>query len=262
MTAVAPLLNGAYGSVGTANFFGSATLTSSFGTVSVTDGGSGTVQLAASTTDRFLLELAAGQLQATLTPAWQWNLGITDASEAATSGNPTVSASASQAGVAFDQGGSFQSARLSLSAANGDARAGVRATVQLQRYTSAGWVTMTEDRGCVTVRPENVAVSAGQGVFTTSAGLCAAPMTTAATTAGGRAQLTLPATPGGKAGRLTLRLAGSADTGNSCTALGSLQGLVPITSNWLLGGSSGSGPAALATWGAASRDLVLKREVW
>ena len=62
--------------------------------------------------------------------------------------------------------------------------------------------------------------------------------------------------------REAVRLAGGGDTGNSCTALGTLQGLVPLTAAWLVGGATGNGPAALATWGAASRDLVLKREVW
>ena len=31
---------------------------------------------------------------------------------------------------------------------------------------------------------------------------------------------------------------------------------------WLLGGGSGTGPLALATWGRANRDAVLRRETW
>ena len=195
-----------------------------------------------------------------MTPAWTWNLAVNDASEAAVSGNPTLSASALQGSVPFDLGATFHSGRLALAAAHGDARAGVRSLVQLQRWTSAGWVTMTEDRGCITVQPQHLGVETPSGIFSSS-GDCVAPMSAAVTTAGGRAWISLPATPGAAPGRLLLRLAGDAASGHSCSGT-SPAPLVSLGRPWLTGGSSGYGPSALATWGAPNRDVVLRRETW
>jgi hypothetical protein len=186
---------------------------------------------------------------------------VADASEAAVAGNPTLSASASQGSVAFNSGGVFHSGRLSLSPGYGDVRSGVHLLAQLQRYTTAGWVTMTEDQGCVTIQNQNVAVETPSGVFATL-GACAAPMTGSATTRGGRAWLAFPGTPAGAPGRLTLRLAGPAATGSSCTAAGASAALVPLAPYWLLGGPAATGPQALATWGKPQRDALLRRETW
>ena len=121
--------------------------------------------------------------------------------------------------------------------------------------------SLTEDRGCVTVAPQNVGVEAPSGVFATL-GSCAAPLPAAVTTRGGRAWLVLPATPGGAPGRLTLRLAGGGASGNSCSPAGASTTLVPLAVPWLLGGSSATGPQAWATWGAPQRDALLRRETW
>jgi hypothetical protein len=61
---------------------------------------------------------------------------------------------------------------------------------------------------------------------------------------------------------LTLRLAGPAATGNSCTPVGASAALVPLGPNWLLGGVNAVGPQALATWGKPQRDALLRRETW
>ena len=240
---------------------GSATLSSSFGSVAVAGLGSGQARLTASSSDRFVLELPAGSVQPSVTPSWTWALAVTDASEAGTIGNPTLAVTGTQGGVAFDLGGVFHSARLSLSPSHGDARSGVRVLVQLLRYTAAGWVTMTEDRGCITLQPQNLGVESPVGIFI-SAGVCAAPMPAGVTTAGGRVWIALPATPGAAPGRLTLRLAGAAASGNSCTPAGATQPIVPMALPYLLGGAASAGPAALATWGAPNRDAVLRRETW
>jgi len=236
-----------------------ATLSSSFGPFAVSDLGNGLARLDASSTDRFLLDLPGGSVAPSVTPAWGWSLAVTDASEAAVVGNPTLSASAAQVAVPFDLGGVFHSARLVMAPAHGDARSGVRPLLHLQRWSPAGWVTMTEDRGCVTVQPQHLAVESPDGVFTT-AGLCAAPVAAAVTTSGGRAWLTLPATPNGQHGRQMLRLAGAAASGSACTPAASA--VVPLPLPWLLGGSAGIGPAALLTWGSPNRDTVLRRETW
>jgi hypothetical protein len=227
----------------------------------LTDLGGGQARLAASSLDRFVLDLPAGSVQSSVTPSWTWTLAVNDASEAGVAGNPSWTASASQPAVPFDQGAVFHTGRLTLSPSHGDARVGVRALLQLQRRTDAGWVTMTEDRGCVSVQPQHLGVESPSGVFSTS-GDCAAPMTSSTTTAGGRAWLRLPATPGAAPGRLTLRLAGDAASGHSCSAAGASAALVSLGLPWLLGGPGGSGPAALATWGLPNRDLVLRRERW
>jgi hypothetical protein len=240
---------------------GAATLATSFGALTLTDLGGGQARLAASSLDRFVLDLPAGSVQSSVTPSWTWTLAVNDASEAGVAGNPSWTASASQPAVPFDQGAVFHTGRLTLSPSHGDARVGVRALLQLQRRTDAGWVTMTEDRGCVSVQPQHLGVESPSGVFSTS-GDCAAPMTSSTTTAGGRAWLRLPATPGAAPGRLTLRLAGDAASGHSCSAAGASAALVSLGLPWLLGGPGGSGPAALATWGLPNRDLVLRRERW
>ncbi len=245
----------------TAGNTGGATFSASYGTVTVTDLGAGQARVTTSTTDRFLLDRASGSVQDSTTPTWAWSLGVTDGSEAAVAGNPTLAATANQGSVAFNSGGVFHSGRLSLSPGYGDVRSGMRLLAQLQRYTAAGWVTMTEDQGCVTVQNQNVGVEAPTGVFATL-GACAAPMTGSVTTRGGRAWLALPATPAGAPGRLTLRLAGPAATGNSCTAAGASAALLPLAPNWLLGGASAVGPQALATWGKPQRDALLRRETW
>ncbi|MFN7726614.1 MAG: beta strand repeat-containing protein [Rubrivivax sp.] len=241
---------------------GTTTLASSFGAVALTDLGNGQVRLQANATDRFLLALASGALQASLNPSFTWTLAVADASEAAVAGNPaSTAASLSQVGLGFDQGGAFHQGRLSLSSSHGDARRGVRALVQLQRYTADGWVTMTEDRGCVSIAPGNLGVAQPSGVFST-AGVCAAPLASTVTTRGGRAWLALPASPGGRTGRLQLRRAGQAATGQACVGVGNPQTVVPLGLPHLTGGDTGQGPAALATWGAAQRDTVLRRETW
>ena len=240
---------------------GSATSSASFGPVAVTDLGGGRARVDASATDRFVLDLPAGSVQPSVTPVWTWTLAVNDASEAAVAGNPVLGATAKQAGVPFDRGAPFHSGRLALSAGHGDARAGVRSLLQLQRFTSAGWVTMTEDRGCITVQPQHLGVELPAGVFQTS-GRCAAPLAGAATTQGGRAWLALPGTPGAAPGRLALRVAGGGASGNSCTSAGALADLKALDMPWLLGGATGAGPLALLTWGLPNRDLVLRRETW
>lgn len=240
---------------------GTASLSSSFGGIAVSDLGGGHARLAASSLDRLLLELPAGTVQPSVTPAWSWSLAVNDASEAAVAGNPVLSARAEQAAVPFDLGDVFHSGRLALSASHGDARAGLRSLLHLQRWTAAGWVTMTEDRGCISVMPRHLGVESPRGVFASS-GDCVAPLTTNATTSGGRAWLTLPATPGAAPGRLTLRLAGDGASGHSCNSAGASAALVSLGLPWLLGGSGGNGPSALATWGLPNRDVVLRREIW
>ncbi len=238
---------------------GGATLSRSFGAFGVSDLGGGLARLDASSTDRFLLDLPAGSVTASLTPAWGWSLAVTDASEAAVAGNPSLSTSATQLAVPFDLGSVFHSGRLMVAPAHGDARSGVRPLLHLQRWSDAGWVTMTEDRGCVTVSPQHLGVESATGVFDT-AGLCAAPVAAAVTTAGGRAWLTLPGTPNGQHGRQLLRLAGAAAVGNACAPGATPVQALPLP--WLLGGSTGTGPAALLTWGSPNRDTVLRRETW
>ena len=240
---------------------GSATFSASYGSLAVSDLGAGQARITASSTDRFSLDLASGSVQDSITPTFAWSLSVSDASEAAVSGNPTLTATANQGSAAFNSGGVFYSARLSLSPGYGDVRSGLRLLAQLQRYTAAGWVTLTDDQGCVTVQNQNVAVETPSGVFSTL-GSCAAPMAGSVTTRGGRAWLAFPGTPAGAPGRLTLRLAGPAATGSSCTTAGASAALVNMTQSWLLGGSSGSGPQALATWGKPQRDALLRRETW
>jgi hypothetical protein len=129
--------------------------------------------------------------------------------------------------------------------------------VELQRFNGAGWVTMTEDQGCVTVDPTHLAVSNPQGVFTT-AGVCAAPPAAPVTTRGGRAWVTLPGTPDRSPGRLTFSLnLGASSAGQACQALGAPVATAPLALPHL---STGSDPSAILSWGRPNRDVVLTRE--
>lgn len=238
---------------------GSASASSSFGAFTVIGLGAGQARYNASSLDRYMLTLPDGAAQASVSPSWTWGFTLSDASEAGVSGNPTLSASTTLAPVGWNQGGTFHSARLAVSPAHGDARSGVRQALQLQRYTSAGWVTMTEDRGCVTISRANLEVSLGTGAF--AAGHCLAPLVSpSVTTSGGRAWLTMPASPSGAQGRMLVRVAGAGATGLACSALGVTAGITPLAMPWLLGGVSAAGPSALATWGRANRDAVWRRE--
>jgi choice-of-anchor C domain-containing protein len=239
---------------------GSATLSSSWGSVSVSALGNGTARLESDLSDRFALVLPAQTQQSVRTPSWSYAAAVADTSESGVAGNPSPGGTVTDTSVHLPSGGSFVSGRLSLAAAQGDARSGVRALVQLQRWTDAGWVTMTEDQGCVTIAPENLAFADPSGVFAT-AGVCAAPVTGSVTTRGGRAWLALPGTPGGASGRLRLQLAGDGATGQACAA-GSPTTPQPLPMSWLLGGPGAAGPSGLATWGLPRREPTLRREFW
>ncbi len=243
----------------TASGTAGAALGSTFGTLAVTGLGDGRARIDASTNDLFLLQAPGGSALDESTPGWQYSLSITDSAEAAEAGNPTFATTATQGPVGFSAGGRFVSGRVALTPGHGDARSGVRMLLQLQRYTPAGWVTMTEDRGCVTVAPQQLALSAPAGVFQT-AGVCAAPVAGGVTTAGGRAWLAFAASPGGAPGRLLAQVAGASPTGTACSAGGLGTPAQPLGQPWLMPG--GSGPQALAIWGVPKREAVLRRETW
>jgi len=238
---------------------GTASLGSTWGTVTVSDLGGGQVQATASNTDSFKLSVAT--TQATVSPSFTWSLALTDASEAATAGNPTLTASVSQANVAFDGGSLFHSGRLNLTGGNGDARVGVKMLLQMQRLTSTGWATMTEDQGCISVPTSALTASQATGIFTT-AGVCAAPPAGTATTAGGRAWLVLPAAPGGKTGSLQWQLMLDGASGTACQAAGQTRAAQSLQKAWLLPPGVTVGPAAKASWGLPSRDLMYRHELF
>jgi hypothetical protein len=236
---------------------GAATLASTHGALAVADLGAGQASITAANDDLFTLGAAAPQ--ASVTPTFAWALQVTDTSEAGVAGNPTLAGSISNKPIGFDLGGLYHSGRLALAGGHGDARIGVRMLVQLQRYTGTGWQTINEDRGCVSVAPRNLGYSEPLGVFTT-AGLCAAPSTAAATTAGGRAWLSLPATPGGQSGQLTVQLLAGSGAANSCAAANSPSAGQSMGLAYLLGGQTAPGPTAHANWGLTNRDLLYRRE--
>ena len=78
----------------------------------MSDLGAGQARITASSTDRFSLDLASGSVQDSITPTFAWSLSVSDASEAAVSGNPTLTATANQGSAAFNSGGVFYSASL------------------------------------------------------------------------------------------------------------------------------------------------------
>jgi hypothetical protein len=238
---------------------GAAALASNWGSFTVSDLGSGQASIVASASDSFALQ--AGAPQATVSPAFTWTVNVADTSEAAVAGNPVTAGSLSQGSLGFDAGGLFHSGRMSLGAGHGDARAGVRMLLQLQRYTVDGWTTLTEDRGCVTVAPTNLGVGNPQGALAT-AGVCAAPPTASVTTAGGRAWLKLAATPGGQRAALDVQLLLGGTAPAACSGPGQSAAGSSLQRPWLLPDAGAAGPSATATWGLPSRDLIFRRELF
>jgi hypothetical protein len=89
-------------------------------------------------------------------------------------------------------------------------------------------------------------------------------MSASVSTKGGRAWLSLPATPGGSIGRLRLQLAGpgiDTSTAKSCNG-NTPQTAQALNMPWLMGGSAATGPTNMATWGLPTRDPTLRREFW
>jgi hypothetical protein len=240
-----------------------ATVSQTVGAMTMNDQGNGKVQVSAQGSDKFALSRGTTPLAAN-SPVFAWNLAIADISEAALVGNGTVSGSGSQSPVGFDQGSVFYTGRLALAPGHGDARTGVRMLAELQRYTPNGWVTMTEDRGCVTVPRAAIAVDTPVGSFAT-AGVCDAPVQATVTTQGGRAWLSAPGTTGAMPGRLSHHLnLGAVASGQSCQAKGVPQPAQTLNLPYLQGAygtpSMDQDPSAMLTWGRPNHDIVLQRE--
>jgi hypothetical protein len=242
---------------------GGATVSQTVGAMSINDQSNGTVRLSAQGGDKFALSRSASPTAAN-SPVFAWNMAIADVSEAALVGNGTVSGAGSQNPVGFDQGNVFYTGRLALAPGHGDARTGVRMLAELQKYTANGWVTMIEDRGCVSVAPAAIAVDTPVGSFGTS-GVCDAPILASATTQGGRAWLSAPGTTAAMPGRLTHRLNLAATAvGQSCQAKGVPQAAQTLNLPYLQGAwgsaSMEQNPAAMLSWGRPNHDVVLQRE--
>jgi hypothetical protein len=240
-----------------------ASVSQTVGAMTMNDQGNGTVRVTAQGSDKFALSRASTPTPAN-SPVFGWNLTIADVSEAGLVGNSTVSGAGSQSPISFDQGNVFYTGRLALSPGHGDARTGVRLLAELQKYSANGWVTMTEDRGCVSVVPAAIAVDTPVGGFAT-AGVCDAPILASATTRGGRAWLSAPGTTAAMPGRLThhLNLAATA-AGQSCLAKGVPQVAQTLNLPYLQGAwgsaSMDQNPAAMLSWGRPNHDVVLQRE--
>jgi Right handed beta helix region/SdrD B-like domain len=240
-----------------------------WGTMSLTDTGAGTASVALSG-DQVLFARDASTPVASFNPLITLGIAVSDTSEVAVSGNSAIaSVSAlvigSGTGIAFNQGSNFHYGRLKLQNAFGDARRGVRANVELQKFTDRGWLRLSEDNTCLTVPVASIAFSAGSGAFATD--VCTAPATTAIALRQGRGTLVLPRTAGNVQGAAMVTLdIGPTLEGSACAA-----GLpvTPTSAAWPhLLGARGTGttqdqnPAARLVWGRQHRDYMVMRELF
>jgi len=245
---------------------GGSMLATALGPVTVTDIGAGMATLTRSSADSFVVNRATSTPLATVNPTLGITTNVNDTSEGGTAGNTATAASAVQSGISFNAGSAFHHGRIQLVSGHGDARVGVRVLVELQRFTSAGWARMSEDRGCISVPATAVAIGNGRGRFA-NAGICAAPLPAGSiTTAGGRAWLRLPGSPGALPGAVTVRLnLGGAGTGNACTPASLPAAAGTMNLPHLRGAFGGAttldqDPRANATWGRANREMVMRSE--
>ncbi len=241
----------------------------SWGSMSLTDTGAGTASVALSG-DQFMFTRDAATPVASFNPLITLGLAVSDSSETAVGGNSAIASAAalvigSGTGIAFNQGSNFHYARLKLQNAFGDARRGVRANVELQKFSARGWLRLSEDNTCLTVLQASVAFSAGSGAFATD--VCTAPATAAVALRQGRGTLVLPKSAGNLQGAAMVTLnIGAALEGNACAAG---VPVTPTSSAWPhLLGARGSGttqdqnPAARLVWGRQHRDYMVMRELF
>jgi len=241
----------------------------SWGTMTLTDAGNGVASVALSG-DQFLFPRDAGAPVASFDPLITLGLAVNDVSEVAVSGNTAVAGTAALvigtgSGIAFNQGSRFHYGRLKLQNAFGDVRRGVRANVELQKFTDRGWLRLSEDNTCITVPQPSIAFSAGTGTFATDP--CTAPASAAVALRQGRGTLVLPRTAGNLQGAALVTLnIGATLEGNACTA-GTPVTPVSAALPHLLG-ARGTGttqdqnPAARLVWGRQHRDYMVQRELF
>ena len=241
----------------------------SWGSIGLTDTGAGTASVALSG-DQVLFGRNAATPVASFNPLITLGIAVSDTSEVAVSGNSAIASTTALVigagtGIAFNQGSNFHYGRLKLQNAFGDARRGVRANVELQKFTARGWLRLSDDNTCLTVPVASVAFSGGSGAFATD--VCTAPATAAVAMRQGRGTLVLPRTAGNVQGAAMLTLnIGPTLEGNACAA-GVPVG--PTSAAWPhLLGARGSGttqdqnPAARLVWGRQHRDYMVSRELF
>jgi hypothetical protein len=240
-----------------------------WGSMTLADTGAGTASVALSG-DQLLFARDAANPVVSFNPLITLGIAVSDTSEVAVSGNSAIASSAalvigSGSGIGFNQGGTFHYGRLKLQNAFGDARRGVRANVELQKFTDRGWLRLSEDNTCLTVPVAAIAFSAGSGAFATD--VCTAPATAAVALRQGRGTLVLPRTAGNVQGAALVTLdIGPTLEGNACAAG---VPVTPTSAAWPhLLGARGSGttqdqnPAARLVWGRQHRDYMVMRELF
>jgi parallel beta-helix repeat protein len=241
----------------------------SWGSMALSDAGGGRAGVALSG-DQFLFTRNAAAPVASFVPLITLGIAVSDVSEVAVSGNSAVASTVALVigggtGIGFNQGSNFHYARLKLQNAFGDVRRGVRANVELQKYTDRGWLRLNEDNSCITVPQPSIAFGTGSGAF--AADLCTAPASASVALRQGRGTLVLPKTAGNVQGAALVTLnIGAVLEGNACAS-----GLpvTPTSAAWPhLLGARGSGstqdqnPAARLVWGRQHRDYLVQRELF
>ncbi|MBC7716615.1 MAG: hypothetical protein H7143_06765, partial [Pseudorhodobacter sp.] len=203
-------------------------------------------------------------------PAITLSVALSDASEAGVSGNTAVTAltdllMGSISGIAFNQGSNFHYGRLKLQGAFGDVRRGVQANVELQKFSSRGWVRLSEDNTCTSLPVSAVAFGFGAGAF--AADVCATPASAPVVMRMGRGTLALPKTAGNVQGATTVFLnLGAGLEGSACLAGAPVSPLSAALPHLLgargIGTSQDQNPAARLTWGRQHRDYLTLRELY
>jgi hypothetical protein len=168
-------------------------------------------------------------------------------------------------GIGFNQGSSFHYSRLKLQNAFGDVRRGVRANVELQKFTDRGWLRLSEDNNCVSVPLSSIAFGNGAGAFATD--VCTAPAGSAVVLRQGRGTLVLPKTAGNIQGAAVVTLnIGATLEGSACAAgvpVAPTSAALPhLLSARGTGTPQDQTPAARLVWGRQHRDYMVQRELF
>ena len=240
-----------------------------WGGMTLTDAGGGVANVSLSG-DQFLFSRNVNTPVASFNPAITLNVALSDSSELGVGGNTAVPSvtdllMGAGAGIAFDQASNFHYGRLKLQSAFGDARRGVQANLELQKFSPRGWVRLSEDNTCTSLPASAVAFNSGVGAFSTDA--CAAPASAAVVMRQGRGTLSLPKTAGNLQGATTVTLnIGAALEGNACAAGVPVSPLSAALPHLLgargLATTQNQNPSARLTWGRQHREYMSVRELY
>ena len=231
---------------------------------SVTSNNNGTGVLAASSIDTLKFARSATTPLAPFNAAITLTWSASDATEAAVSGNGTITTTAPLAfsNIAFDSGNAFRYGVLKLSNAYGNEYNNLTVPIEAQYWDGLRFATNASDH-CTSVPTGSVAM----GNYQRNLAACETAIAPATVRlSSGRNFFTLVRPGAGNAGSVDLGLQlGASASGSTCTAVGTSASASAANLPWLQGkwGSAtnyDANPAARASFGQYKSPLIYLRE--